>query len=147
MFEIQPTKWYHLSNEEILSPNGTVPLVSNTSIDNGIMGFSNLQANNIGNTITCSDTTLGADTMFYQAEDFIGYSHIQHLTPKFKPFNKAIATVIISACRVSTSKQYDYGNKYNREAMRNTKIQLPTQKGNIDFEFIPTVKSMRQKCL
>ncbi len=119
-----------------MSPNGTVPLVSNTSIENGIMGFSSLKANNSGNTITCSDTTLGADTMFYQAEDFIGYSHIQHLTPKFKPFNKAIATVIISACRVSTSKQYDYGNKYNREAMRNTKIQLPTQKGNIDFEFI-----------
>lgn len=100
------------------------------------MGFSNLKANNIGNTITCSDTTLGADTMFYQENDFIGYSHIQHLVPKIKPFNKSIASVIISASRVSTSNQYDYGNKFNRVAMNKTKIQLPTKNGKIDFEFI-----------
>ena len=100
------------------------------------MGFSNLEPNNRGNTITCSDTTIGAETMFYQENDFIGYSHIQHLVPKFKPFNKAIASVIISASRVSTSKQYDYGNKFNRESMNKTKIQLPTKKGKIDFEFI-----------
>ena len=101
-----------------------------------MMGFSNLKANNIGNTITCSDTTLGADTMFYQENDFIGYSHIQHLVPKIKPFNKSIASVIISASRVSTSNQYDYGNKFNRVAMNKTKIQLPTKNGKIDFEFI-----------
>lgn len=100
------------------------------------MGFSNLKANNIGNTITCSDTTLGADTMFYQENDFIGYSHIQHLVPKIKPFNKSIASVIISASRVSTSNQYDYGNKFNRVAMNKTKIQLPTKNSKIDFEFI-----------
>ncbi len=100
------------------------------------MGFSNLAPLNKGNSITCSDTTIGADTMFYQENDFIGYSHIQHLVPKFKPFNKAIASVIISACRVSTSKQYDYGNKFNRVAMNNTKIQLPTKNGNIDYAFM-----------
>ena len=101
------------------------------------MGFSELKALNKGNTITCSDTTLGADTMYYQAIDFIGYSHIQHLVPKFSPFNKAIASIIISACRVSTSKKYDYGNKFNREAMKNTTIHLPiTTSGEIDFEFM-----------
>lgn len=100
------------------------------------MGFSNLKAINIGNTITCSDTTLGADTMFYQENDFIGYSHIQHLVPKTKPFNKSIASVIISASRISTSKQYDYGNKFNRVEMNKTKIQLPTKNGKIDFEFM-----------
>lgn len=137
MFNISPTNWYHLQNEEIICNNGTTPVISNTSMNNGVMGFSNLKANNKENTITCSDTTLGADTMFYQAEDFIGYSHIQHLTPKFQPFNKAIAHIIISACRVATVKKYDYGNKYNRIAMRDTKIQLPTTKtGQIDFEFM-----------
>ena len=101
------------------------------------MGFSELKALNKGNTITCSDTTLGADTMYYQAIDFIGYSHIQHLVPKFSPFNKAIASIIISACRVSTSKKYDYGNKFNREAMKNTTIHLPiTTSGEINFEFM-----------
>ncbi|GGD46917.1 hypothetical protein GCM10012288_21460 [Malaciobacter pacificus] len=136
LFEIKPTKYYKLSNEEILSNNGIVPLISNSSTDNGVMGFSNLQPNNKGNSITCSDTTLGAETMYYQEKDFIGYSHIQHLVPKFERFNKAIASVIISACRVATSKKYNYGNKFNREAMNKTVINLPIKNGEIDFEFM-----------
>lgn len=125
-----------MKNEEIISLDGKIPLISNSSTDNGVMGFSNLRANNKGNTITCSDTTVGADTMFYQQDDFIGYSHVQHLVPKFSPFNKYIASAIITACRVTTSKKYDYGNKFNREAMKKTKIQLPTKNGEIDFEFM-----------
>lgn len=136
LFEIYPTKYYRLQNEEIICKEGKVPLVSNSSTDNGVMGFSKLKANNKGNTITCSDTTLGADTMFYQDNDFIGYSHIQHLVPRFKPFNKAIASVIISACRIATSKKYDYGNKFNRVAMNKTRIQLPIKNGQPDFDFM-----------
>lgn len=100
------------------------------------MGFSNIEANNIGNTLTCSDTTLGAETMYYQKNDFIGYSHIQHLVPKFKPFNKEIAEFIITSCRISTSKKFDYGNKFNRDAMNKTKIQLPSKNKKIDFDFM-----------
>ncbi|MGE8434867.1 MULTISPECIES: restriction endonuclease subunit S [Chryseobacterium] len=136
LFDINPTKYYRLTNNEIISHNGKVPLISNSSTDNGIMGYSNLPALNIGNTLTCSDTTMGAETMFYQDLDFIGYSHIQHLVPKFKPFNKAIASVIISASRVATSKKFDYGNKFNRDAMNQTIIQLPTKNGAIDFDFM-----------
>ena len=136
LFEINPTKYYRLQNEAIISKNGNVPLVSNSSTENGVMGFSTLKPLNKGNTLTCSDTTLGADTMFYQRNDFIGYSHIQHLVPKFKPFNKEIATAIISACMVSTTKKYDYGNKFNRDAMNKTKIQLPIKNGKIDFDFM-----------
>lgn len=136
LFEINPTKNYKLRNEEIISENGKIPLISNSSTDNGVMWFSNLQPLNKWNSITCSDTTIGADTMFYQENDFIGYSHIQHFVPKFEPFNKSIASVIISASKVSTSKQYDYGNKFNRDAMNGTKIHLPTKNGKIDFEFI-----------
>lgn len=138
LFKINPTKYYRLKNEEIINPVGSIPLISNSSTDNGVMGFSNLQSNNIGNTLTCSDTTMGAETMFYQEKDFIGYSHIQHLVPKFKPFNKLIAFAIISASRIVTSKKYDYGNKFNRVAMNKTKIQLPTKDGEIDFELIQT---------
>ena len=137
LFEINPTKYYRLLNEDILSDYGKVPLVSNQSINNGVMGFSNLKALNKGNTITCSDTTIGADTMFYQENDFIGYSHIQHLVPKFTPFNKKIASFIISACRTATSNQkYDYGHKFNREEMNKTKIHLPIINGKIDFDFM-----------
>lgn len=136
MFEINPTKYYRLKNNEIISINGKVPLISNSSTNNGVMGFSNLNPNNKGNTITCSDTTIGADTMYYQKHDFIGYSHIQHLVPRFNSFNKNIANIIISACRAATKNKYDYGNKFNREAMNKTQIQLPTKNGEIDFEFM-----------
>lgn len=145
LFDINPTKYYKLKNEEILSKKGTVPLISNSSTDNGVMGFSNLAAKNKGNTISCSDTTMGAETMFYQEKDFIGYSHIQHLVPKFKPFNKSIAKMIISACRVVTTKKYDYGNKFNRDAMNKTKIQLPTKDGKIDFDFIEKYMAIIEK--
>ncbi len=145
LFEINPTKYYRLQNEEIICKNGTVPLISNSSTDNGVMGFSNLDANNKGNTLTCSDTTMGAETMFYQNNDFIGYSHIQHLVPKFKEFNKSTASVIISACKVSTLKQYDYGTKFNRVAMNNTKIQLPTKNKQPNYEIMETFISAIQK--
>jgi hypothetical protein len=105
LFDINPTKYYKLSNEEIISQDGYVPLISNSSSNNGVMGYSRLPANNKGNSVTCSDTTLGAETMFYQEKDFIGYSHVQHLTPKIVPFNKFIAEGIITASRVSSSKQ------------------------------------------
>ncbi len=52
LFEIYPTKYHRLQNEEIISENGNVPLISNSSIDNGVMGFSNLEANNKGNAIS-----------------------------------------------------------------------------------------------
>ena len=83
--------------------------------------------------------------MFYQQSDFIGYSHIQHLVPNFEPFNKAIASIIISACRVSTAKKYDYGNKFNRIEMNKTKIQLPTKNNKIDFDFSPDFGSVNIK--
>ena len=145
LFEINPTKYYRLQNEEIIGKKGKVPLISNSSTDNGVMGFSKLKANNKGNTITCSDTTLGAETMFYQNKDFIGYSHIQHLVPKFIPFNKEIASVIISACRVSTSKQYDYGTKFNRVAMNKTKIQLPSKNHQPNYTIMETLISAIKK--
>lgn len=145
LFDINPTKYYRLKNEEILCKKGTVPLISNSSTDNGVMGFSSLEANNKGNSITCSDTTLGAETMFYQEKDFIGYSHIQHLVPKFEPFNKSIAQMIISASRVVTTKKYDYGNKFNREAMNKTKVQLPIKNGKIDFDFIEKYMAVIEK--
>lgn len=145
LFNINPTKYYKLKNDEIINAIGKIPLISNGSIDNGVMGFSCLGAKNSGNTITCSDTTIGAETMFYQKDDFIGYSHVQHLVPVFTPFQKEIAFTIISACRISTSKQYDYGTKFNRDAMRNTKIQLPTKNNQPDYEYMQNLISAIQK--
>jgi len=127
-----------LANDKILSKSGITPLVSNASIDNGVMGFSNLNPLNKGNSLSCSDTTLGAETMYYQKNDYIGYQHIQSLIPKFDRFNSAIAFFIISASHTATSNgQYDYGHKFNRKSMRKTVIFLPIcDDGSIDFDFM-----------
>ena len=127
-----------MANDKILSKSGKTPLVSNASIDNGVMGFSNLNPLNKGNSLSCSDTTLGAETMYYQKNDYIGYQHIQSLIPKFDRFNSAIAFFIISASHTATSNgQYDYGHKFNRKSMRKTVIFLPIcDDGSIDFDFM-----------
>ena len=127
-----------MANDKILSKSGITPLVSNASIANGVMGFSNLNPLNKGNSLSCSDTTLGAETMYYQKNDYIGYQHIQSLIPKFDRFNSAIAFFIISASHTATSNgQYDYGHKFNRKSMRKTVIFLPIcDDGSIDFDFM-----------
>ncbi|MDR1562890.1 MAG: restriction endonuclease subunit S, partial [Dysgonamonadaceae bacterium] len=146
LFEINPTKWLKYSNDELLKGNGKIPLVSNSSTENGIMGYSEFAANNKGNTLTCSDTTMGADTMFYQKDDFIGYSHIQNLVPKFDGFNKYVAMQIITSSRIATMGKFNYGAKFNREAMKKTKIFLPiTTNNQIDFAFMQTLISAVQK--
>lgn len=60
LFDINPTVWHKLRNDTMLSSNGKTVIISNSSVNNGLMGHSDLVANNIGNTITCSDTTIGA---------------------------------------------------------------------------------------
>lgn len=146
LFEIKPTKYYRLKNDKIINQDGKVPLISNGSINNGVMGYSNLEANNVGNSLTCSDTTLGAETMFYQKNDFIGYSHIQHLIPKIENFNNFIAFYIITVSEIVTNAKYDYGNKFNRKAMNNTKIPMPIDReGNIDYKYINDLMSAAQK--
>lgn len=152
LFDITPTKYYRLKNEEIISENGKIPLISNSSTDNGVMGYSHLEALNKGNSLTCSDTTMGAETMYYQETNFIGYSHIQHLMPKFERFNKAIAFMIITASRIVTKNKYDYGAKFNRNEMNKTKISLPIKPNpnldklaQIDFDFMQTLISAVQK--
>lgn len=145
LFEINPTKYYKLKNDEIISKNGKIPLISNISVNNWVMWFSNLEANNEWNTLTCSDTTMWAETMYYQKNNFIWYSHIQNLVAKFEWFNKSIASVIITSSKISTAKKYDYWNKFNREAMNKTLIQLPIKNNQPDYKIMEILISAVEK--
>lgn len=109
----------------MLENDWVVPVISNTNVSNWIMWYSNQPSLNEWNILTCSDTTIWADTMFYQEKAFIGYSHIQTLIPRGK-FNKLIAMYIISLVRKATWKTYSYWTKFNRKAIWNTIIHLPT---------------------
>ncbi len=60
---------------------------------------------------------MGAETILYQEKDIVGNSHIKKLDSTFTLINKSIAKMIITTCRIVTTKKYDIGNKLNRDAM------------------------------
>lgn len=77
LFDIHPTIAYKMKNSDLFAKEGSTPVLSNSSANNGIGGYCGLEPTEQGNIITFSDTTTGADTMFYQAGPFIGYPHVQ----------------------------------------------------------------------
>ena len=145
LFEIKPSKYYDITNDLLFKNDWVIPVISNTNLRNWIMWYSNQPILNEWNILTCSDTTIWADTMFYQEKEFIGYSHIQTLTPRDK-FNKLIAMFIISLVRKATWNAYSYWTKFNRKAMWNTVITLPINSDNqINFPLIETYIKATQK--
>lgn len=137
LFDIHPTKAYKLTNADLLSANGKTPVVSNTSLNNGIIGFSVLPPTEQGNIITYSDTTT-SDGIFYQPADFIGYPHIQGLYPhqENKWFEKSLL-YFVSLFRKSAAGRFDYTNKFNRKTAAELTVILPaTRDGMPDFSYM-----------
>ena len=80
MFEIHPTKNYGLTNSKLFETKGSVAVIVNSSANNGVGGYVDLTSTEKGNIVTFSDTTT-SDSIFYQPNDFIGYSHVQGVYP------------------------------------------------------------------
>ena len=150
LFNIEPTKSYGLTDDELRKTSGIVPVVTNTSSDNGISHYVALKPNELGNKITFSDTTKTSVTIFYQPDDFVGYSHIQGLTPiKYgKELDRDTYLFIVAAFRKAVSDVFDYGTKFTKFASDVT-IRLPQRKrqtiehleiteidGEPDFEYM-----------
>lgn len=145
LFEIRPSKYHKIPNDLLFETDWIIPVISNTNLLNWVMWYSNQPSLNEWNILTCSDTTIWADTMFYQEKAFIGYSHIQTLTSRDK-FNKLIAMYIISLVRKATWNAYSYWTKFNRKAMWNTVITLPVNSDNqINYSLIETYIRATQK--
>lgn len=126
-----------MTNENLFEKNGLYPVVTNSSTNNGVTGYTNLLPTEKGNMITYSDTTT-SDGIFYQPTDYVGYSHIQGLYPLiYKEKWKYKSLMYIVTCfRKVASGRFDYGNKFNRNIAKEMLIQLPTKDGEIDFEFM-----------
>ena len=137
LFDIHPTKAYKLTNADLLNVNGKTPVVSNTGLNNGIIGFSVLPPTEQGNIITYSDTTT-SDGIFYQPADFIGYPHIQGLYPhqENKWFEKSLL-YFVSLFRKSAAGRFDYTNKFNRKTAAELIVILPaTRDGMPNFSYM-----------
>lgn len=137
LFDIHPTKTYKGNNSYLISKNGKIPVVANTSTNNGIGGYSNLKATEKGGIITFSDTTT-ADSIFYQPNDFIGYSHVQGMYPYSNLWNeKSLRYFMTIFKKVALSKNFDYANKFNRKLALEFVVMLPTIDGtNLDYDYM-----------
>ncbi len=69
LFEIRPTKAYNLTNSHLFDSNAKNPVVTNSSLNNGISGYSSLEPTEKGNQITYSDTTT-SEGIFYQKRPY-----------------------------------------------------------------------------
>ncbi|TPH94734.1 type II restriction endonuclease [Helicobacter pylori] len=141
LFEIRPTKAYKLTNSHLFDSNAKNPVVTNSSLDNGISGYSSLEPTEKGNQITYSDTTT-SEGIFYQKRPFIGYSHVQGLYPlKYHEFwNEKTLLYIVVAFKKVACGRFNYGNKFNRKIASEMSILLPTNPhGKIDFPFMCTL--------
>ncbi|GHP85398.1 hypothetical protein VN0246_06090 [Helicobacter pylori] len=140
LFEIRPTKAYKLTNSHLFDNSAKNPVVTNSSLNNGISGYCSLDPTEKGNQITYSDTTT-SEGIFYQKRPFIGYSHVQGLYPlKYHEFwNEKTLLYIVTAFKKVACGRFNYGNKFNRKIASGMPIFLPTTKnGKIDFHFMRT---------
>ena len=139
LFEIKPTKSYKVTNTDLFDENGHIPVVTNSSANNGITGYTNKPFTEEGNIITYSDTTT-ADSIFYQPNKFVGYSHIQGLYPinYHDSWNKNSLLFFVSAFRSISRGKFSYGNKFNRKIASEMNATLPLKNGKIDFKFMET---------
>ena len=136
LFEIRPTKAYRMTNDDLYAIKGSVPVVSNSSINNGIGGYVSLAPTESGNMITYSDTTT-SDAIFYQPNDFIGYSHVQGLYPKHAGWTEKSLLYFIAAFKKSAGGKFDYANKFNRTVAAQLTVILPTNaSGQPDLAFM-----------
>lgn len=137
MFDIHPTSAYKMRNSELFFLAGTTPILSNSFTNNGIGGYCGLKPTEMGGIITFSDTTTGADTMFYQSDPFIGYPHVQGMYP-YQPdkWNEKSCLYIISVIRKSAGDGWSYAVKFNRNLVKELSIELPViESGDPNHEY------------
>lgn len=140
MFDIHPTKAYKLTNAALFEEGGSIPVVVNSSFNNGIGGYTHKPPTEAGGIITFSDTTT-ATAIFYQDRPFVGYPHVQGMYPigKYqKRWTQHSLLFFLSVFRRSAfNRRFDYVNKFTRELAGEIVVQLPiSQTGDPDFPFM-----------
>ncbi|MBR2323108.1 MAG: restriction endonuclease subunit S [Clostridia bacterium] len=148
MFDIHPTKAYKNLSKEELNDGGTTPFVVNSAENNGIGGFSTLEATEQGGIITFSDTTDG-NTFFYQPKSFIGFAHVQGMYPLERQWTKNELLFLVTVLTFVNLGRYNYGRKMTRENILNTTILLPADRdGKPDWIYMDNyIKSLHHENL
>lgn len=146
LFDIHPTKSYGYTNRILFKTKGKTPVIVNSSIGNGIGGYVGLEPTEKGNIITFTDTTT-SEGIFYQPNDFIGYSHIQGLYPLHNiKWSENALLYFLAVFKKQVTGRFDYATKFNRKIAAEITIQLPINLcGEIDFEFMENFIQAQKK--
>ena len=152
LFDIHPTKAYDMNNSQLLN-GGDNPVLANSRYNNGVGGYSTMDNTETGNMITFSDT-VDANTIFYQDNPFIGYSHVQGLYEKGKYKGKwtknALLFFMIIFKQAAKTKGFNYDVKFRRDVALELSVYLPIDKdGDPDWSFmenyIVTIENKAQR--
>lgn len=138
LFSIKPTKHYDLTNEYLFDGGGLSPVVTNSESNNGITGWTSRKPTMPGGMITYSDTT-SENSIFYQPKPFVGYSHIQGLTPLDDSIGWSRESLLyfLTAFRKASAGRYSYGSKFNRKKALDELVVLPvTDSGQLDVQYM-----------
>lgn len=149
LFTVNPTKHHKLTNRNLMQEDGVNPVIVNSSFNNGIGGYTNYDITEKGNVITFSDTTT-SDSIFYQPNDFVGYSHVQVVKPilnveKWNKNSLLFFTVIFK--KKASLMNFNYSNKFTRKDALNMIIKLPiNDKGELHWEYMENyIKNLENK--
>ena len=136
-FEIRPTKTHKGLAADDLDDGGSTPFVVNSSVNNGIGGFSSLAPTEDGGKITFSDTTDG-NTFFFQPVPFIGFPHVQGMYENDKHhWTQEELLFLTTILTFDSAGRYNYGRKMTRETIKSREILLPvTPEGAPDWQFM-----------
>ncbi len=134
MFEVKTSKKRFDANKVEILESG-FPYVVRTALNNGVKGFLNESSEylNEGNTISFGQDTA---TMFYQKKPYFTGDKIKVLKSKNTQFNEKNAHFFISLM-TKVFSNFSWGSSsFNVKIIESQKISLPTQNGEIDFDFM-----------
>ena len=112
---------------------GKTPYITATSNNNGTNDYVEDDNQFNSNMITISSNGSIGEA-FYQSEPFCASSDVNVLEPKFQ-LNKYIALFICTVIR-QEKYRFNYGRKWTKTKMEQSKIKLPTKEGQPDWQFM-----------
>lgn len=133
IFEIKTSKCIHENG--LKQGAGTIPYVTRTSLNNGVLKFvcsQRIEKLNPGNVITVGMDT---QTVFYQKQNFYCGRDILSLSNTI--MNQYIGIFIVGILDQIVKKKFSYGYCASLTRIKNLEIKLSsTPEGNPDWEFM-----------
>lgn len=115
-------------------PKGDIPLISETSSNNGFVRGASSTHVFPAKTITVSVNY--AQTVFLQLKEFCASANIIILVPKFDNVPNAALLYFVALLRANNGV-YDYNYKISKDRLMNTVLLVPvTSTGAIDFDYM-----------